>query len=168
MPAFTVTPVDYATDAAALHAVRDAVFADEQGVPRELERDALDPLCLHVLACDAEGNAIGAGRLTPERRIGRMAVLRGWRNRGVGEAMLAALTDLARTRGWRELALHAQAAAVPFYARLGYLPVGVRFVEAGIEHQAMRRKLQGSGVGVRTIRGLGYLLQEQQDTGDDA
>lgn len=32
----------------------------------------------------------------------------------------------------------------------------------------LRRKLQGSGVGVRTIRGLGYLLQEQQDTGDDA
>ncbi|TAA38799.1 response regulator [Pseudoxanthomonas winnipegensis] len=31
----------------------------------------------------------------------------------------------------------------------------------------LRRKLQGSGVGVRTIRGLGYLLQEQQDTGDD-
>ncbi|KOR40430.1 hypothetical protein ADT25_19545 [Xanthomonas oryzae] len=30
----------------------------------------------------------------------------------------------------------------------------------------LRRKLHGSGVGIRTIRGLGYLLQQDQD-GDD-
>ncbi|GHH53679.1 MULTISPECIES: response regulator [Gammaproteobacteria] len=31
----------------------------------------------------------------------------------------------------------------------------------------LRRKLHGSGVGIRTIRGLGYLLQECQDGGDE-
>lgn len=141
MPDFTVQPVDYAQAAAELHALRDAVFADEQGVPRELERDALDPDCLHVLARDAQGRAIGTGRLTPQHRIGRMAVARAWRSRGVGQAMLEALTGLARERGWRALSLHAQAGAIAFYARNGYLPTGPRFVEAGIEHQAMHRAL---------------------------
>jgi two-component system OmpR family response regulator len=31
----------------------------------------------------------------------------------------------------------------------------------------LRRKLRGSGTGVRTIRGLGYLLEEATDTGSD-
>ena len=32
----------------------------------------------------------------------------------------------------------------------------------------LRRKLHGSGTGVRTIRGLGYLLEEAGESGDDA
>ncbi len=181
MRGFVVETVDYATAAADLHAVREAVFVREQGVPPELERDAADPHCLHALARDGEGRPVGAARLVPPRvvaggcvgarddgaeagaasaavpaastrlpRIGRMAVLREWRGRGVGEAMLEALTAAARERGWPELALHAQASAIGFYARQGYLPHGARFTEAGIVHQAMRRKLLGaSAIGTR-------------------
>jgi predicted GNAT family N-acyltransferase len=167
MREFDVEPVDYTAAAAGLHAVREAVFVREQGVPAELEQDPADPHCLHVLARDSAGHPIGAARLVPPfvsaggcvgehtdpatvpmsadrlPRIGRMAVLAEWRGRGVGEAMLDALTALARERGWPELALHAQASAVGFYARLGYLPHGARFTEAGIEHQAMHRRLHG-------------------------
>lgn len=174
MTGFRVDAVEYPLAAADLHAVREAVFVIEQGVPAALERDAADPRCLHVLARDATGKAIGAARLVPPfvavngcvgapadedhpagtashahaardplPRVGRMAVLRRWRGRGVGEAMLSTLEDLARQRGWTQLALHAQASAVRFYARLGYLPEGPRFHEAGIEHQAMQRTLGG-------------------------
>lgn len=143
-PAFNVETIDYANGFAALRAVREAVFVREQRVPPELELDAHDPHSVHVLASDADGAPIGTGRLTPERRIGRMAVLPEWRGRGVGAAMLAALTEAARARGWSELVLHAQVGALPFYARHGYLPVGARFVEAGIQHQSMRRKLDGA------------------------
>lgn len=170
-----VDAVDYASAAADLHAVRHAVFVLEQDVPAELERDAADPACLHVLARDAAGTPIGAARLVPPfvavngctgvdggeqahhphaphdplPRIGRMAVLGPWRKRGVGEAMVAALETLARQRGWPVLALNAQASAIGFYMRLGYLPDGPRFHEAGIEHQAMQRRLDG-GVGIET------------------
>jgi predicted GNAT family N-acyltransferase len=144
MPAFTVTRIDYATGLEALRAVREAVFVHEQQVPLALEWDEDDPQCVHVLARDESGTPIGTGRLTPERKLGRMAVLREWRGRGVGDAMLEALTEAARERGWRELSLHAQVSAMPFYARHGYLPHGPRFMEAGIEHQAMRRKLDGA------------------------
>jgi len=140
---FTVEPVDYQQHLPQLREVREAVFVQEQGVPAEIERDDLDPLCRHVLARDADGLAIGTGRLTPERRIGRMAVLPQWRGRGVGDALLDALIQQARAQGWQDIALHAQVSAIGFYARHGFLPQDARFTEAGIEHQTMRRLLDG-------------------------
>lgn len=140
---FTVEPVDYETSLPQLREVRELVFVQEQGVPVELELDALDPACHHVLARAADGAAIGTGRLTPEHRIGRMAVLPEWRGRGVGDALLAALIDQARRQGWHDIALHAQSSAIGFYARHGFLPQGARFMEAGLEHQTMRRLLDG-------------------------
>ena len=138
---FRVRIVDHGADADALRSVREAVFVQEQRVPLELELDALDPACLHVLATDAAGRAIGTGRLTPEGSIGRMAVLRDWRGRGVGGAMLQALLRLARERGRDEVSLNAQVDAIAFYRRHGFVAHGARFLEAGIEHQAMRLRL---------------------------
>src|SRR5690554_851324 len=142
---FTVGIVAFDAARADLHAVRSRVFIDEQGVPPELERDADDPGCSHVLARDETGRPIGAGRISPAGRIGRMAVLREWRGRGVGEAMLRVLLDHARARALAEATLHAQASAIGFYAHRGFSAVGGRFQEAGIEHQAMRMPLAATG-----------------------
>lgn len=142
--AFHVEAADYATRQALLHGVREAVFVGEQQVPAALESDDLDPLSHHVLALDADGHAIGTGRLTPQRRIGRMAVLPGWRGHGVGEALLQALVAEAARRGWDEVTLHAQLHARDFYARNGFLPEGAPFTEAGIVHQTMRRRMGGA------------------------
>ena len=139
---FRIDPAVFATDQAELLAIRETVFVLEQQVPLDEERDDLDPHCRHVIARDHDGRAIGTGRLTPERRIGRMAVLREWRGRGVGDAMLVALMDAARAQGWDEVRLNAQVSAESFYARHGFLPEGPRFHEAGIEHQAMRRAIE--------------------------
>ena len=144
LPPFVVEVIDFAIGRDDLQAIREVVFVQEQQVPAEMERDALDPQCVHVIARSADGMAIGTGRLTPDHRIGRMAVLRDWRGKGVGDAMLLALIDQARERGWREVALNAQASAITFYARHGFLPHGERFMEAGIEHLAMRRLLAGA------------------------
>lgn len=156
--AFRVEAVAFADAQAELHAVREAVFVKEQGVPAELERDSLDPLCRHVIARDAEGRPIGTGRLTPDRRIGRMAVLAQWRNRGVGEALLLGLLDQARALGWAEVSLHAQLAAMAFYARQGFLPYGDRFVEAGLGHQSMRLTLDAVNPVMRRDAGLAAVL----------
>ena len=140
---FHVEAIEHATGLAELRAVRETVFVHEQQVPLEEEWDALDPLCRHVIARDEAGAPIGTGRLTPERRIGRMAVLTDWRGRGVGDAMLAALMAEARKLGWPAVSLNAQVSAEAFYARQGFIPEGERFMEAGIEHQSMRRALTG-------------------------
>lgn len=136
--------VPYPVQREALHRVRHHVFVEEQQVPATLEIDALDPLSVHVLARSADGTPVGAGRLTPDGRIGRMAVLADWRGHGVGQALLLALVEAARARGWQEVTLHAQLPARVFYARQGFLPHGEVFEEAGIAHQHMRRVLQGA------------------------
>lgn len=138
---FFVEVADYQTDLEALRAVREPVFVQEQQVPIEEEWDALDPLSLHVIARDLQRHPIGAGRLTPERKIGRMAVLRDWRGKGVGAAMLQLLLDQARARGYAEVALNAQVDAMGFYRGFGFEPYGEEFMEAGIRHQAMRRAI---------------------------
>lgn len=143
-PDFRVETIDYQTGLADLRAVRETVFVQEQNVPIEEEWDALDPECVHVIARDGAGRPIGTGRLTPERKIGRMAVLHDWRNKGVGDALLLALIEQAQQRGWREIELNSQVDAQRFYARHGFLPYGERFMEAGIDHQPMRRKLGGA------------------------
>lgn len=140
---FRVGIVRFEDAHADLHAVRDAVFIEEQQVPRALERDDGDPLCTHVLACDSLGRPIGAGRISAAGKIGRMAVLREWRGRGVGDVLLRALLDHARAQALPEATLHAQASAVGFYAGRGFAAFGERFEEAGIEHQAMRLPLAG-------------------------
>ncbi len=140
---FRVELVDFQKALAELRAVRDEVFVSEQNVPVELEHDALDPLSTHVIARLMDGTPIGTGRLTTERHIGRMAVLAPWRGRGVGDALLLALVEQARLRGWRDVHLNSQVSALGFYERHGFQPEGERFMEAGIEHQAMRRTLDG-------------------------
>ncbi len=142
--AFRIEAIDYADGIDDLRAVREPVFVQEQQVPIELEWDELDPLCVHVIARDAAGTPIGTGRLTPEHKIGRMAVLPEWRGRGVGDALLLALIDEAAQRRWPELHLHSQASAVGFYVKHGFVPYGERFMEAGIEHQSMRRQIGGA------------------------
>lgn len=135
---FTVDAVDYASALPDLRRVRETVFVHEQAVPLALEWDELDPHCHHVLARDDAGRPVGTGRLTPEHKIGRMAVLAEWRGRGVGDALLRALLDQARALGWRKVSLNAQASAIGFYVRHGFLACGEPFVEAGIDHQAMQ------------------------------
>lgn len=141
--AFHVETIDYAAGLPELRVVRETVFVQEQQVPLEEEWDALDPLCRHVLARDEAGRPIGTGRLTPEHKIGRMAVLADWRGQGVGDAMLVALMTIARESRWPTVSLNAQVSAEAFYTRHGFIPHGERFMEAGIEHQSMHRALQG-------------------------
>jgi predicted GNAT family N-acyltransferase len=138
---FRVRVVGWSDAAPPLTRVRTTVFVVEQNVPPELEMDGADSRCIHVLAENMAGEAIGAGRLMPDGRIGRMAVLRSWRRKGVGAAMLRALMEEARRRGDRETHLHSQAHARAFYERHGYAVEGEEYLEAGIPHVAMRAKL---------------------------
>jgi predicted GNAT family N-acyltransferase len=140
-PEFHVEPADYALDFKDLRAVREPVFVHEQKVPIELEWDELDPQSRHVIARDADHQPIGTGRLTPERKIGRMAVLREWRGKGVGEALLRRLIDEARSRGWPEVTLHAQVGAIGFYENFGFIAFGEEYEDAGIRHLDMRLML---------------------------
>jgi predicted GNAT family N-acyltransferase len=120
--------------------IRFTVFVEEQGVPREIELDEMDPSCIHAVAF--EGNsAVATGRLLPDGHIGRMAVLKEWRGRGIGGEILKALMNEARARGLTQAMLSAQVHATAFYRAHGFIEEGAEYMEAGIAHRDMRRRL---------------------------
>lgn len=118
--------------------IRREVFVVEQHVPEALELDELDAVCVHAVAYDEAGSAMGTGRLLPDAHIGRMAVLKPWRGRGVGAQLLLTLMEVAQHRGEREVVLSAQLSAQAFYARYGFQAEGDTYMDAGIEHILMR------------------------------
>lgn len=134
---FHVEPASWDADLTDLRGVREQVFLIEQQIPPDQEWDALDAKSRHVLARDRAGNAIGTGRLTPERMIGRMAVLADWRGKGVGAAIVRVLLEQARALHYSTIELHAQDHAIAFYSALGFEAYGEEFDECGITHRMM-------------------------------
>ena len=130
---------------AALRALRMAAFIEEQGVPEELEIDALDALAYHAVAC-VDDAIIGTGRLlvlpSGDALIGRMAVQIDVRRIGIGGHVLQFLEDAAVKLGVPEVIVHAQTYVSEFYSRAGYNTEGEPFDEAGIQHIIMRKPLK--------------------------
>jgi YbgC/YbaW family acyl-CoA thioester hydrolase len=121
--------------------LRTEVFVEEQRIPAEMEWDAADLTAIHALARNRMGLAAATGRLLQHApgvgRIGRMAVSRVLRGSHLGREVLQALMRTATERGDREVLLHAQRTACGFYERLGFVPRGEPFEEAGIVHIEM-------------------------------
>ncbi len=125
--------------------IRREVFIDEQRVPPDRELDDLDAKCVHFLALYGD-EPVGTGRLRDygpgTAKIERVAVRHNWRKRGVGAALVSALESWACQRGRRELVLSAQLDALPFYESLGYRTRGPEFLDAGIPHRHMHKRMR--------------------------
>ena len=132
------------TDMEACYAIRTEVFCNEQQVSREIEFDGLDAECHHYLARIKE-NAVGTARM---RSVGkgiikfeRIAVYMANRGQQIGRALMdRALADACNS-GARCGVLNSQSSAVAFYIKLGFTQKGETFVEAGIPHVHMTKKL---------------------------
>ena len=125
----------------AMIGIRREVFVVEQEVPIEIELDGADPDCRHLLAFDPGGRPIGTARMQANGHIGRIAVVEVWRKRGVGARLVEAMVDGARDLGLASVDLDSQVHAIGFYEKLGFEARGDVFMEAGIPHQNMARRL---------------------------
>ena len=135
-PGVKIRPGRWPEDAPAIAAVRRAVFIEEQGVPEALEWEAIDPECDWFVAQDG-AVVMAIARLTPQGRIGRMAVLPNWRGLGIGSGLLDLALAGAASRGLTRVELHAQSHALGFYERFGFAADGPEFAEADIPHRHM-------------------------------
>jgi predicted GNAT family N-acyltransferase len=124
-------------------ALRSRVFCGEQGVSFEADQDGRDGEATHVVALE-DGVVIGTCRLLfrgTVARLGRLAVERGRRGDGVAAAILREADRVALDAGAESIALHAQTYALTLYENAGYAEYGPPFVEEGIEHVAMEKRL---------------------------
>ena len=125
--------------------LRTAVFVREQGIPADVEADALDASARHAVLYNRLGQPVATGRLLQQARgvgrIGRMAVDRSVRGAQWGRVLLAALVEAARARGDKQVQLHAQCSAQGFYERAGFTVAGAPYEEAGLAHVLMTQAL---------------------------
>lgn len=125
--------------------MRERVFCVEQGVPRSEELDGLDDSALHLVALEPDGEeVVGTLRLLlagDRAKIGRVAVEREWRRRGVASRMLEMALARAREAGCDEARLAAQLDATALYAAAGFTVESDPFEEAGIAHVWMGLRL---------------------------
>jgi predicted GNAT family N-acyltransferase len=115
------------------------VFVREQGVPAAIEMDRDDKRALHFLAFTAQ-RAVGTARIVMRYRkakIGRMAVLKAYRGRGIGTKLLKRAIVIAKKQGAQQIYLHAQVPVISFYEAMAFQCVGPVFKEAGIPHRKM-------------------------------
>ncbi|PCI07802.1 MAG: GNAT family N-acetyltransferase [Gammaproteobacteria bacterium] len=127
---------DWEKDKNALTQIRKIVFIEEQNVPQDMEWDGHDETAIHYLA-RFNDKVIACARLKTDGQIGRMAVLENYRRQGIGNKLLVFVIQHAITNNFKQLFLHAQVDAIPFYEKQSFIAHGDIFIEADIPHREM-------------------------------
>ncbi len=130
----------------AIFGVRREVFVIEQQVSEEEEYDEFETSSTHLVA-SCENRVVGTCRYRNTSdgiKMERFAVLKEFRTRSVGASLL--LAALAAVDQNKFIYLHAQVQVVGFYKKYGFIQVGERFEEAGIQHYKMVYSPQDSKI----------------------
>ena len=118
--------------------IRNQVFTQEQDIDPNSDFDGQDSDAVHVLVV-SKGKFAGTGRMLADGHIGRLAVLKTHRGRGLGARAVLALVKEAEELGLRRVFLGAQKQAVGFYEKLDFSVYGEPYIEVNIQHMHMER-----------------------------
>lgn len=119
--------------------IREEVFQAEQGIEKKMMSDAHDKEAYHCIIYDF-GMPVGSGRLYEDENgfhIGRVAVMKEYRGKGLGRDIMEGLMAKAWGLGALKISVHAQEGVIPFYEKLGFTGMGDIFIEADIPHLEM-------------------------------
>ena len=137
---------------------RYEVFSDEQGYSRELEVDECvppsdladvvgryDETALHLLALEGE-RPIGTVRLMyppsmNKYKLGRLAVRKSGRGKGVAQRLVSALGIAAKEMGAEAIYAGSQVPVRGLYEKCGYECIGEEYLDQGQPHIWMVKSL---------------------------
>lgn len=124
--------------------IRTKVFVIEQGFKEEF--DTVDNTCVHFLYF-VDNKAIGVARLYNSEEhnclsIGRFAVLKEYRNQGIGRKLLEFIEKFVLDNyGHTKIGLSSQKRAIPFYSACGYQSVGDFYLDEDYPHIFMEKNI---------------------------
>ncbi len=124
--------------------IRFAVFNKEQNVPIERDMDLKEFDGDMFLYADDNQEYVACARMIYEdgrAHIGRVATLKEYRGLGYASKMIISMEKVAQTLGYHEVYMEAQLDKKDFYERLGYVAYGDIFMDAGMEHIYMKKKI---------------------------
>lgn len=126
--------------------IRNTVFVKEQQVPLSLEIDKDEAYAVHfvLLLDDQEETPVSTLRILPSANgeqalIQRVATLKPYRGQGYARKLMIQVLDFLQAQHFKIVELHAQIQAIPFYEKLGFEPFGDIFLDADIQHIAMKK-----------------------------
>lgn len=126
--------------------IRTEVFVIEQNFKEEF--DDVDNNCMFLVMYDDEKPIamcryfpVTVDRYDNTYAIGRIAVIKEYRGKGIGSKIVAEGEACIREKGAQYAILSAQLQAEGFYKKLGYIPEGDTYYEEWCEHIKMRKKL---------------------------
>ncbi|MDE6725743.1 MAG: GNAT family N-acetyltransferase [Ruminiclostridium sp.] len=123
--------------------VRQKVFVEEQGFHDEF--DEIDKTAAHIIILD-NNKPVAVCRVFWSREmnsyiLGRLAVLKEYRGKGLGSAVVKETENYVREKGGNCIALHAQCRVTAFYRSLGYVEFGDVEDDEGCPHIWMKKIL---------------------------
>ena len=124
--------------------VRIEVFVKEQGFRDEF--DDIDDIAMHFVAFDDTERPVGTCRVfvSDDAKVyllGRLAVVKEYRTKGLGSQIVEAAEDYVRSVGGKEIRLHAQCRVSGFYEKIGYTSYGEIEEEEGCPHIWMKKEV---------------------------
>ena len=125
--------------------IRVKVFVDEQGFSKDLEFDEFEEKATHIVGF-CHGNFAATSRFYYHEGfnaylIGRIAVLKEHRGKGLGGEIVTAAEEEIKKLGGTRTVIHAQLRVKEFYESLGYSAFGEVDLEEGVEHIMMQKNL---------------------------
>ncbi len=126
-------------------ALRHEVLRVPLGLAFTVDQLASESGSHHLAAFDEEGHILGCLILTPheggEVQMRQVAVKPEMQGTGLGRALVEEAERKARELGFTRMMLHARDKAIGFYERLGYGREGDLFMEVGIVHQQLAKRM---------------------------
>ena len=126
--------------------IRNTVFVKEQQIPLSLEIDKDEAYAVHfvLLLDDTDETAVSTLRVLPSANgeqalIQLVATLKPYRGQGYAHELMLHVLDFLQSQHFKLVELHAQLQAIPFYEKLGFESFGDIFLDAGIQHVAMKK-----------------------------
>ena len=127
--------------------LRTLIFIEEQGFVREF--DEIDAAAVHIVAFDGD-KPIGTCRYYPRPdgsyAIGRIAVAREYRGKGVGSALVLEAERRVALLGAKTTVVSAQLRAAGFYRSLGYIEQGSPYPEEHVPHILMIKGIENTEI----------------------
>lgn len=124
--------------------IRETVFLDEQGF--ETEYDENDNIAKHIVIYEND-KAIATCRVYWDtevncHHIGRIAVLKPYRGKGLGILVVTEAEKLVKESGGNEAFISGQLRVAEFYKnKLGYTQYGDTYLEENVPHVALKKTL---------------------------
>lgn len=129
--------------------VRRAVFQVEKGIPKDIDVDEYDCMndeCEHFLI-RYDNESVGTVRCKldieeKEIRLQRFCILSDYRKLGLGRSLLEFMDVYYQNKGFEWIRLDSKFAVHGFYEKSGYYVVSDVFMEAGVEHVKMEKRIK--------------------------